>query len=288
MGLSFAAPLAGRDDHAVALSEQVVIISIHAPLAGRDRLRSAQVHRVDYFNPRAPCGARRGKESSCFYRNYFNPRAPCGARLRAPLHQALSLGDFNPRAPCGARPKPGQDALPGVGFQSTHPLRGATTAVKQVPKFRIISIHAPLAGCDKDLDEPFVNSVDFNPRTPCGVRRIACARGDAPMANFNPRTPCGVRLGGVLWHHGDGHFNPRTPCGVRRQIHIRPDIDAGFQSTHPLRGATLCRRRGLFLISFQSTHPLRGATCRACWAKYDPESISIHAPLAGCDVPYCL
>lgn len=35
MGLSFAAPHAGRD-HAVALGEQVVIISIHAPLAGRD------------------------------------------------------------------------------------------------------------------------------------------------------------------------------------------------------------------------------------------------------------
>ena len=35
MGLSFVAPLAGRD-YAVALGEQVVIISIHAPLAGRD------------------------------------------------------------------------------------------------------------------------------------------------------------------------------------------------------------------------------------------------------------
>ena len=37
MGLSFAAPLAGRDGvtHRIALADDV--ISIHAPLAGRDR-----------------------------------------------------------------------------------------------------------------------------------------------------------------------------------------------------------------------------------------------------------
>lgn len=51
MGLSFAAPLAGRD-YAVALGEQVVIISIHAPLAGRDGIAPVGPLVVVDFNPR--------------------------------------------------------------------------------------------------------------------------------------------------------------------------------------------------------------------------------------------
>ena len=55
-----------------------------------------------------------------------------------------------------------------------------------------------------------------------------------------------------------------------------------FQSTHPLRGATLTPGLHTPPLLFQSTHPLRGAT------KFIPFSvclriISIHAPLAGCD-----
>ena len=55
-------------------------------------------------------------------------------------------------------------------------------------------------------------------------------------------------------------FNPRTPCGVRRSRTENLERRNAFQSTHPLRGATIC---------FESL-PLR-------------HDISIHAPLAGCD-----
>ena len=57
-----------------------------------------------------------------------------------------------------------------------------------------------------------------------------------------------------------------------------------FQSTHPLRGATahfLCLRRDD--VIFQSTHPLRGATGGRPPQPPAP-CISIHAPLAGCDL----
>ena len=80
-------------------------------------------------------------------------------------------------------------------------------------------------------------------------------------SHFNPRTPCGVRqlLAVVPGNHE--HFNPRTPCGVRLHLYFLHDADMGFQSTHPLRGATLQVRR------------------------YAPaQGISIHAPLAGCDI----
>ena len=100
-------------------------------------------------------------------------------------------------------------------------------------------------------------------------------------------------------------FNPRTPCGVRRCKADTGLLRKRFQSTHPLRGATgvvversrvrhisihaplagcdIAPARGLFFIEkFQSTHPLRGATVYQQDAQaHDP--ISIHAPLAGCD-----
>ena len=60
---------------------------------------------------------------------------------------------------------------------------------------------------------------------------------------------------------GFAYFNPRTPCGVRRQFLAAVAWYKQFQSTHPLRGAT----QGPFT-----------------WAQ--PMRISIHAPLAGCDL----
>ena len=79
-------------------------------------------------------------------------------------------------------------------FQSTHPMRGATSEIFRVVFCFVISIHAPHAGCDEDLEYILKIVKDFNPRTPCGVRPIS-------------GTP--------------------TSRAVR------------FQSTHPLRGATI-------------------------------------------------
>ena len=56
-----------------------------------------------------------------------------------------------------------------------------------------------------------------------------------------------------------------------------------FQSTHPVRGATLIVCGTGNAQQFQSTHPSRGATrehlCNFCTIR-----ISIHAPLTGCDL----
>ena len=61
----------------------------------------------------------------------------------------------------------------------------------------------------------------------------------------------------------------------------------GFQSTPPVRGATLLLRFDLvYLVLFQSTPPVRGAT-RIPPKENRPHLISIHAPRAGSD-PSCL
>ena len=100
-------------------------------------------------------------------------------------------------------------------------------------------------------------------------------------------------------------FNPRSPCGERRIAPITSRVNLSFQSTLPLRGATVpdgavpgkdrisihaplagsdCLSVVPSFISswFQSTLPLRGAT-RLAWNYAKHFDISIHAPLAGSD-----
>ena len=64
------------------------------------------------------------------------------------------------------------------------------------------------------IDDPIKWVEDFNPRTPCGVRRNPKGNSTAGIY-FNPRTPCGVRPERQLHAEGGMDFNPRTPCGVR-------------------------------------------------------------------------
>ena len=55
-----------------------------------------------------------------------------------------------------------------------------------------------------------------------------------------------------------------------------------FQSTHPVRGATVSMPAKLMVFIFQSTHPVRGAT--GVRQQHDRDAhISIHAPREGCD-----
>ena len=58
-------------------------------------------------------------------------------------------------------------------FQSTRPMRGATTDTELAYYVNQISIHAPHAGRDlRHADARFcLQSRYFNPRAPCGARR---------------------------------------------------------------------------------------------------------------------
>ena len=144
---------------------------------------------------------------------------------------------FNPRTPCGVRQ---------FGFDF-------------FDEENVISIHAPLAGCDP---RPFSAAASF------------CISIHAPLAGCDPlaRIPCARSC----------YFNPRTPCGVRPHPAITHASYNGFQSTHPLRGATVFATFRSTTLVFQSTHPLRGAT-RSDGRFARAVDISIHAPLAGCD-----
>ena len=142
------------------------------------------------------------------------------------------------------------------------PLAGCDRRLDGLYGIYTISIHAPLAGCDKSSIRNSPPYRDFNPRTPCGVRLfvlVVSLDGEgisihAPLAGCDrPGPEIGMPL---------KDFNPRTPCGVRLPCRFLHPVLDGFQSTHPLRGATVAGC-GVYRISrFQSTHPLRGATTR--------------------------
>ncbi len=241
------------------------------------------------FNPRTPCGVRPGSGRAPRHADAISIHAPLagcdydlprqfriiGISIHAPLagcdcpstKSTRGFAHFNPRTPCGVRPCGTMLRTRSPGFQSTHPLRGATS-------------NRPESGR---------SDADFNPRTPCGVRRKSNYSIAIISIDFNPRTPCGVRhyLCSIIITTSN-NFNPRTPCGVRRIfVQLRELVDNLFQSTHPLRGATLCPDRAQGGWTFQSTHPLRGATVMCAGFKLG-NSISIHAPLAGCDIWYSL
>ena len=104
------------------------------------------------------------------------------------------------------------------------------------------------------------------------------------MTDFNPRTPCGVRLIRLFPAASTPPFQSTHPLrGATLYQCNNAWPHMGFQSTHPLRGATDGAPTSAVAGSFQSTHPLRGATpgTRA-WRRCC--RISIHAPLAGCDL----
>ena len=213
-------------------------ISIHAPLAGCDQSNGAfgLCSRISIHAPLAGCDAY--QRPPWPGGRHFNPRTPCGVRQNV-VNADGSQPYFNPRTPCGVR--------------RDRPAQGAQCV--------LISIHAPLAGCDAE-----------SPSAASGKYSISI---HAPLAG------CDVMV--TPFSIARRHFNPRTPCGVRRHSGGNTAFLQAFQSTHPLRGATSSDVLSDSRLPFQSTHPLRGAT-RGGVHQPQHHGISIHAPLAGCDL----
>ena len=229
-------PMRGATRRA-ARQGKLVSVSIHAPHAGRDAARGTCPMGTACFNPRAPCGARQDQAGCSVRSECFNPRAPCGAR------HGLTRSSSTPKK-----------------FQSTRPMRGATGTMIVSLRCDKVSIHAPHAGRDRRYSRRPLSNSRFNPRAPCGARRLR-PRGE------RKRQPC---------------FNPRAPCGARPRTFSIVSVTKMFQSTRPMRGATTVKQQVLALCLFQSTRPMRGATMGTSLST-SSAGVSIHAPHAGRD-----
>ena len=147
---------------------------------------------------------------------------------------------FNPRTPCGVRRTCIFCTTRIWGFQSTHPLRGATDCLQGR---NILVLH-------------------FNPRTPCGVRPASGSAISSVGMLFQSTHPLrGATLMIVILPHLDfiSIHAPLAGCDEAR-IYAEKQNKYLFQSTHPLRGATSLISQPSKMVEFQSTHPLRGAT----------------------------
>ena len=148
-----------------------------------------------------------------------------------------------------------------------------------------ISIHAPREGCDLAATLALPTLSLFQSTHPVrGATGLAVGFcGGALISIHAPREGCDGSGEAATGHAGISIHAPREGCDIMRGS--KATQKAVFQSTHPVRGATIktCLALADYLISihapregcdcceltsmvsysqFQSTHPVRGATAR--------------------------
>ena len=100
---------------------------------------------------------------------------------------------------------------------------------------------------------------------------------------FNPRSPCGERQHSPKSLCNPSRFQSTLPVRGATIQQFPANAARKFQSTLPVRGATITRFQNISNpIKFQSTLPVRGAT-KSIMEIATLASISIHAPRAGSD-----
>ena len=106
----------------------------------------------------------------------------------------------------------------------------------------MISIHAPLAGCDPTaLEQALDEAISIHaPLAGCDIASPLTV-GGMVISIHAPLAGCDTCWGSI--RPRVRYFNPRPPCGVRPTGLIIAQLPLRFQSTHPLRGATIsdCR-----------------------------------------------
>ena len=152
-------------------------ISIHAPRAGSDTDvtdKGAVARRFQSTLPVRGATTARHTVAQRFAISIHAPRAGSDANVyRDPIHH----NNFNPRSPCGERLKAAVVAYFREKFQSTLPVRGATSPSFGSERGSRISIHAPRAGSDHPFPPTPAMERHFNPRSPCGERRVVYCLG---------------------------------------------------------------------------------------------------------------
>ena len=140
-------------------------------------------------------------------------------------------------------PHAGRDAMGfdgkgyGITFQSTRPMRGATSTSKVNGYDYVVSIHAPHAGRDRRLHRATDGTLLVSIHAPHAGRDVA----NETLARQNA-------------------FQSTRPMRGATKKHYLSMLSRLFQSTRPMRGATHTGKMVYKVNRFQSTRPMRGAT----------------------------
>ena len=169
--ISIHAPIVGCDCFLFRFFLSSINISIHAPIVGCDICNREKSDKLFNFNPRTHRGVRRGTEKAVKVFQNFNPRTHRGVRqrqdARLDAHSKISIhapivgcdlppsvfngsnSYFNPRTHRGVR-LGSKSPIRRIDFDfnpRTH--RGVRhEALDIVLSWLLISIHAPIVGCD--------------------------------------------------------------------------------------------------------------------------------------------
>ena len=126
-------------------------VSIHAPRAGCDNQTTLIVESIGTFQSTRPArGATIISVITGVPPSSFNPRAPRGVRHRHPTDPNRQVR-FNPRAPRGVRPGGSTRAWTGPRFNPRAPRGVRPSLARFRRRHRVVSIHAPRAGCDSQF-----------------------------------------------------------------------------------------------------------------------------------------
>ena len=217
---------------------------------------------ITYFNPRAPCGARRMRRRPRRSPLQFQSTRPMrGATGKASRSTGIA-SNFNPRAPCGARPSPraARAASQRISIHAPHAGRDATPIPLSMSAYTFQSTR-PMRGATSSSYRRRGHGSDFNPRAPCGAR-LARPPGGGGGEIFQSTRPMRGATGGI----------PPALCRDDISIHAphagRDSPPASLVSTGqrisihaPHAGRDRRReRRERPHNAFQSTRPMRGAT----------------------------
>ena len=145
-------------------------------------------------------------------------------------------------------------------FQSTRPVRGATTDGKRIHGFELFQSTRPVRGA-----------------TDVGVR-ACCRNGVSIHAPRAGRDFHYFNASGSSWS-----FNPRAPCGARPTAFLPSSPAPEFQSTRPVRGATYSAivADSCHIVSI---HAPRAGRDYIDTYQIGTTDVSIHAPRAGRDL----
>ena len=162
-------------------------------------------------------------------------------------------------------------------------MRAATDSNDATAMRNFISIHAAHAGCDFQCQIRYRRKVNFNPRSPCGLRLRSDGYVRCPLEISIHAAHAGCDKIFRTLQATIRNFNPRSPCGLRLSVSNTLSPESKFQSTQPMRAATQVRR--ICTMPFRNFNPrspcgLRPTRFRPPAAAY---RISIHAAHAGCD-----
>ena len=225
-----------HDADALPTGEQ---ISIHAPHTGRDTIWTIMISVSLIFQSTRPIRGATKTDNDIRPGISISIHAPhTGRDTSRARHTAHNDKDFNPRAPYGARPQHGEKQRQHQEFQSTRPIRGATTI--------------------NDILEGIVTFQSTRPiRGATALRRRWNRRYDISIhAPHTGRDSGGIPIQGYL-----PHISIHAPhTGRDYSGFLSLACDAIFQSTRPIRGATLSAHSFRAATIFQSTRPIRGAT----------------------------